>query len=354
VDPHATSIFQDGLFSVPASLGNLKVIRRGFFVARFRSSIPSMPSFDLQGHRGARGLKPENTLPSFEFALDFGVSTIETDVHLTQDGVPVLIHDACLNERVFQLTSTPTATDVHEHAALISKLTFEQLRKNVAIGNPDPHRFRRQDPSITPLAQIYADQTGMHPYAVPTVSDLFAFAKMYASEKGSVAGKTDAQRARALRVCFDLELKRVPFFPVVIRDDFNVKSGGQLERCVLGAIRTAKLVDRTRVRSFDHRCVKILRHLEPGLAASVLIAETAPVSPGELVRRADAQTYCPDYRFLDEIQVQQCHADGIRVVPWTVNELEHWARLIDWGVDGITTDYPDELARYLLERNIEF
>jgi glycerophosphoryl diester phosphodiesterase len=347
VDPHATSIFQDGLFSVPASLGNLKVIRRGFFIA-LSDLRYLMPSFDLQGHRGARGLKPENTLPSFEVALDIGVSTIETDVHLTQDCVPVLIHDSCLNQRVFQLTPTGNPT------IPISKLTLDQLRRNPAIENPDPARFCRQDPSVTPLAQIYADQAGMHPYAVPTVSDLFALLEMYVGDKGLLAGKSDAQRARARRVCIDLELKRVPFFPVVIGDDFDGKSWGQLEPCVLDSIRTANLLDRTRVRSFDHRCVKILRRLEPRLAASVLIAETAPVSPSELARLADAQTYCPDYRFLDETQVKQCHADGIRVVPWTVNELEHWQRLIDWGVDGITTDYPDELAKYLVERNIEF
>ena len=68
-----------------------------------------MKPFELQGHRGARGLKPENTLPSFEAALDVGVASIETDIHLTADGVPVLFHDASLNERIFETRSPCTS-----------------------------------------------------------------------------------------------------------------------------------------------------------------------------------------------------------------------------------------------------
>src|ERR1043166_3498370 len=98
---------QDGLFSVPASLSNLTAIQRGFFCAAL-----AMPArFDLQGHRGARGLKPENTLPSFEVAFDSGVSTVETDVHLTRDGVPVLFHDGTVSERLCRLVPGSAAPD---------------------------------------------------------------------------------------------------------------------------------------------------------------------------------------------------------------------------------------------------
>ena len=78
------------------------------------------------------------------------------------------------------------------------------------------------------------------------------------------------------------------------------------------------------------------------------------MSPGELARAADAQVYCPGYEFLDAAQVRAAHAAGIRVLPWTVNEPSEWARLVEWGVDGITTDYPDRLAIWLRERGIVF
>ncbi len=106
------------------------------------------------------------------------------------------------------------------------------------------------------------------------------------------------------------------------------------------------------VRSFDHRSVLALRRLEPGLTAAVLVANTAPVRPVELMRAADAQIYCPDVNFLDELQVRQLHEAGVRVQPWTVNDEVSWERLLAWGVDGITTDFPDRLADFLRRRGV--
>src|SRR5262245_3318088 len=119
-----------------------------------------MPIFDLQGHRGARGLKPENTLPSFEVALDLGVSSIETDVHLTRDSVPVLVHDSQLSSRIHR----PTAGMVIFPRLAISNLTIRELHEILADGNPSPERLSRQDASATPLAETYAIQTSLQPY----------------------------------------------------------------------------------------------------------------------------------------------------------------------------------------------
>jgi glycerophosphoryl diester phosphodiesterase len=105
-----------------------------------------------------------------------------------------------------------------------------------------------------------------------------------------------------------------------------------------------------RVRSFDHRAVAAVKKLEPGIQTALLIAHTAPVSPGELLRQAGAVLYCPDYHFVDEEVVRSSQADGGRVIPWTVNTAKDWARLLAWGVDGICTDFPDQLARYRAAR----
>jgi len=312
-----------------------------------------MASFDLQGHRGARGLKPENTLPAFEVAFDLGVTSIETDVHLTCDGVPILTHDASIHARLCRLLPGSTAPDPVSQP-LVSTLTFSQLRGYRADRNPDPGRFARQDAMVTPLAQLYAERVTADPYALPSLSDLFAFAQAYAGELGVQAGKTDVQRQRARQVHFDLELKRMPFYPHWIGDGFQGSAPALLEEQVVQQLREAGMVERTRLRSFDHRSVRAVRQLEPRLTTAVLIAETAPAAPGQLVRQAEAQIYCPDFHFLDLAQVRQLQAEGIRVVPWTVNEPADWLRLLDWGVDGITTDYPDQLAAFLSERGIAF
>jgi glycerophosphoryl diester phosphodiesterase len=312
-----------------------------------------MPHFDLQGHRGARGLKPENTLPSFEAALDLGVTAIETDVHLTRDGVPILTHDPLVSERLWRLRPGVTAPEFSGHP-FVSTLTLAQIRGFEANVNPDPGRFPRQNAAVTPVAKLFTERRDTHPYAPPTLAELFDFVAAYSGELGILAGKSETQRAKAARTRLDLELKRVPFYPMVIGDAFDGDSPALLEHKVVEAVHAARMLERTLVRSFDHRSVRALRRLEPRLIASVLTAETAPVDPAELVRQADAQIYCPDYRFLDLAQVRLAHAKGVRVVPYTVNQPQEWQCLLEWEIDGITTDYPDDLAAFLRERGIAF
>jgi glycerophosphoryl diester phosphodiesterase len=302
--------------------------------------------FNLQGHRGARGQKPENTLPSFEAAFDAGVHSIETDMHLTRDGVAVLYHDAQLNEPPCTLTKPGTVPPPAQRP-FVRALTLDQLRGYRADRNPDPRRFPDQDATVTPLARLFVERHGLDPYGIPTLDELLQFAADYAGELGERAGKSEQQRRRVASLGFDLELKRVPFYPETLDDGFDGTLPGLLEERIVEAIRSAGVVARTTVRSFDHRCVRLLRRMEPGLTGAVLIAETAPVNPVELVQRADAQIYCPSYHFLDAALVRQVREAGVKVLPWTVNELEHWRRLLDWGVDGITTDVPERLATFL-------
>jgi glycerophosphoryl diester phosphodiesterase len=309
--------------------------------------------FELQGHRGARGLKPENTLGSFEVAFDLGVSAVETDVHLSRDGIPILVHDAVITDRIFQLiegTSAPRPAA----GLLVSSLCLEQLRCYRANLNPSPDRFPGQSADVPPLAALFSSQRKLDPFTPPTLHDLFEFAASYAGGLGRQAGKTPEQQLRARRLRFDLELKRVPFHPEVINDDFDGQHPGLLEREVARAVRSAEVMASTIVRSFDHRSVRAIKQLEPGLATAVLVTGTAPVALVPLVRSAGAETYCPDYLFLDAAQVREAHQEGIRVLPWTVNHPGDCLRLLDWGIDGITTDFPDRLAALLHQRGVEF
>jgi glycerophosphoryl diester phosphodiesterase len=298
-----------------------------------------MPMFELQGHRGARGLKPENTMPSFEAALDVGVTSIETDVHLTRDGVPVLFHDEKITPRLCRLRRGQTSPDPATEP-LVSSLTLTELRGYLADRNPDRKRFPTQDRAVTRKARWFGLQHALYPYTPPALEDLFRFVSQCAST--------------ADRVLFDLELKRIPYYPQTVGDQFDGEAPGLLEQRVVEVVRAAKVVSRTRVRSFDHRSVRAVKQIAPELSAAVLVAETVPVDPGALARSAGADTYCPDYRFLDAAQVRACHTAGVRVLPWTVNDEADWVRLLDWGVDGITTDYPDRLVELLRRRGIAF
>jgi hypothetical protein len=229
-------------------------------------------------------------------------------------------------------------------------LTLDQLRTYRADRNPDPKRFPGQDASLTPLAAWYGQHHGIDPFTPPTLTDLFKFAQAYAGEAGAVVGKTSDQRRHMATIRFDLEIKRVPFHPELIGDRFDGTSPGLLEERVLEIINAAGMLGRTTVRSFDHRSVLCMRRMEPKLRGAVLVAYTAPVSPESIAQAADADTYCPSFEFLDARQVKQAHAAGLKVLPWTANEPADWARLVDWGVDGITTDYPDRLGDWLNKR----
>jgi glycerophosphoryl diester phosphodiesterase len=296
-------------------------------------------SFDLQGHRGARGLRPENTLPSFEAALDQLVTSIETDVVRTQDGELALSHD----REISLLKCRPSGTAMVGSGTAgpsIDSLSLNELRCWIADGNPDPMQFSTQSPAILPLSGWFADVNGLHPYGVPTLADLFRFVAAYAGEDGAALGKTDEQRANAARVSIDVELKRLPF----VESEVDAR---RTEEALVLLLASTGWADRCRARSFDHRTIRRLCIAEPRLTGGVLIANTTPIRPAVLALDAGATIYCPDYRFLDAEQVRDARAAGLRVIPWTVNDINDWARLLEWGVDGITTDYPDQLARFL-------
>jgi glycerophosphoryl diester phosphodiesterase len=184
------------------------------------------------------------------------------------------------------------------------------------------------------------------------LDDLFAFVEAYTGAMGTLAGKTVVQQERVRMVRFDLELKRMPYRPEFVGDAFDGQNPGSLERQVVAVVRSAGLVARTTFRSFDHRSLPAIRKLEPGLACAVLVEGMVPISPAHLTRQAGAQIYCPQFEFLDRELVRQLHAEGIRVVPWTVNTREDCCRLLDWGIDGLTTDFPDQMAELLKQRGI--
>lgn len=193
------------------------------------------------------------------------------------------------------------------------------------------------------MADRFAAERGIDPHGIPSLAELFALVGEYAT----APEKSGGQQARARRLIFDIELKRVPYQPETIGDGFTGDKPGTLEHKVVDAIRTAGVLERSRVRSFDHRAVLAIKQLEPALATGVLVHNTCPANIAHLLADTKADFYCPDFQFLDGPAVRQVIDAGKRVIPYTVNEPADWERLIAFGVHGITTDVPDRLARWL-------
>lgn len=288
------------------------------------SSIDVEPvrTVDWQGHRGARGLRPENTLPGFELALDLGVDTLELDLHLTADDRVVVWHDPLIEE-------SKCGTDLA--GTRVRELTADQLRSLDCRSNPDTGRFPDQKPDSGTLV---GDD-----YGIVTLAELFAFVGNYQRSDA----KTAEQRSNAATVRFNIETKRKPDDPAAIGDGFDGSRMGLFEQAVVDATLAANLVDRVTVQSFDHRSLWVLAEEYPELSLAALTRRNDRIDQDTLSGLIDrgAQIWSPDYRSLTADNVEAAHDLGLAVIPWTVNDPSEMAELLELGVDGIITDRPD-------------
>ena len=285
------------------------------------SRISRVPTLDVQGHRGARGLVPENTLPAFERALRLRVDTLELDLHFTRDQQVVVIHDPTLTAGKCR----KVAADVPDLPVAIAGLSLKDLKRGY-VCDVKQKEFPRQDPA-------FRGEIAGADYAVPTLQEVFNLVAAF--------GRTaDAPYARRVRL--NAETKRVPFDPQHIGDD-----GQAFERAIVRVIEQNGLADRVSIQSFDHRSTLRVHQLNPVIETVVLTSTGNPVRPDLLVKEAQAAAWSPTFRFVDRDLVERAHRGGVRVIPWTVNDEASMRVLIQMGVDGIITDVPDVLIDLL-------
>jgi glycerophosphoryl diester phosphodiesterase len=293
-------------------------------------------SFDVEGHRGARGLKPENTLPAFETALDLGVSTLELDLHFTADQHVVVWHDEQIAKTKCMLDpqSAVEAPDPDSlidwgSALMISQLTLEKLKTYRCNRNPEPDRFPAQENAPTALA---GDN-----YHIITLAELFEFVSFYSES----AIKSTAQRKNAAKVQFNIETKRLPDQPKTINDGFDGEHPGPFEIEILRLVEEYGLTDRVIIQSFDHRSLWAVRTVHDSIRLAALTWEGAPDFEDYATRGINI--WSPRYRGLTAVIITKAHAAGLQVIPWTVNEAVAMRHLLEMGVDGMISDRPDIL-----------
>jgi len=284
----------------------------------------------IEGHRGARGLKPENTLPSFETALDVGVAVLELDLHLSADNQLVIWHDDTLEADKCRLTQDAPdslADPASGNGVLIRELRIDDLQYYRCDINPDPGRFPEQDNDPTALAG--------NNYQPLTLPELFDFVEGYATS----GEKSAEQRENAASVEFNLETKRDPSGRDNIGDGFDGTEPGRFELELLATIGAAGLGDRAVIQSFDHRSLWSIRSVNPDIRLAALSSRSIPDL--EELANNGADIWSPDFRRLNGDLIDQAHDLGLLVIPWTVNEATDMTRLLDLGADGIITDRPD-------------
>ncbi len=293
-------------------------------------------AFDLQGHRGARGLAPENTLPAFERALALGVSTLELDVGLSADGVVVIAHDPYVNP-LFTRDATGQWLPAGR-GPLIRSLSLAQLQA-YDVGRIQPG---------TPYASTFGNQQPLDGTRIPTLAALFERVKLLGA--GGVR--------------FNIETKLNPEQPA------DTASPEQMTEALLKVVRDAGMLGRVSIQSFDWRTLQIVQRLEPSIPTVYLSIQTANsnniasgawtagfkiadhASVPAMVKAAGGAVWSPNGGALTQALVQQAQALGLKVIPWTINQAGDMDRLIGWGVDGLITDYPDRLREVMRQRQL--
>ena len=288
-----------------------------FLTALALGHVLGAQAFDLQGHRGARGVAPENTLPGFAAALATGVATLELDTGVTRDGVVVVHHDRRLNP---DIARGPDGRWLEAPGPLLRELDFGKLRRydvgRLRPGSDYAARFPEQSP---------ADGA-----RIPRLAELFALVRKAGNEA----------------VRFNIEAKISPAAPA------ETLPPEAFARALVAEIRAAGMAARTTVQSFDWRTLHAVEREAPEIATAYLTGRRRGASQPQAVRAAGGRIWSPNYEELDSAAMIEARALGLKVVPWTVNEPGFIERFLDLGVDGIITDYPARVRAELARRGM--
>lgn len=314
---------------------NKNIISLSILILLGCQSIPNpQPSdvrlLDTQGHRGARGLKPENTWPAFQEALNYNMTTLELDTVLTKDGVPVIHHDTETNPLICQKKDGSPIQKVS-----IYELTFSEL-KQLDCGSKKNPKYPEQIP-------------------VPG-TELISLEELF-----SLVAKEEASRKKKglPPVLFNIETK----FP----DNENTKVPQEKVqthvRAILNAVEKAKLTDRITIQSFYLPALVEAKKQNPKIQTAALFAPTRPQGLWMLLgggsgyrkdiiqkaKEVNADIISPYFLYVDKEFMFLSRKEGLKVIPWTVNDKKEMRRLISLGVDGIITDYPNRLMEVIKE-----
>jgi glycerophosphoryl diester phosphodiesterase len=256
----------------------------------------------VHGHRGARAMRPENTIPAFEYAIGVGVDVLELDMAVTKDDVLVVSHDPLLNPEICSGPGAPRA---------IRALTLKELRQWDCGSRRNP-KFPKQTPVPgTPM---------------PTLDEVFDLASR---------GKFE----------FNIETKIFADHPEY------TPSPEKFAQMVLDCVRRHHLESRVILQSFDFRTLLAMKKLAPGIRLSALYEHGAE-SFVDVARRGGAQIISPDKELVTPQKVKAAHGAGLLVVPWTANTPAEWDALIAARVDAIISDDPAALIAYLKQKKL--
>lgn len=272
----------------------------------------NIANWDIQGHRGCRGLIPENTIPAMIHALELGVNTLEMDVVITADSMVVLSHEPFFNHEISRHPNGNPVFENEERDLNIYKMTYEQVKQFDVGLQPHPR---------------FPEQKKMTAYK-PLLSDVIQAVKTWCSENG----------------------KPMPFFNMETKclpqgDNLYHPEPERFVDLLLAVLEKEGITKEAIIQSFDFRTLTYARKRYPQITLAALVE---PDDKGTLQDHLNdlgfvPEIYSPAWERVDTALVRVCGEQGMKVIPWTVNDTATSALLKKLGVHGIITDYPDRV-----------
>ena len=275
----------------------------------------SNPKIEIQGHRGARSVRPENTLAGFKYTLENKIEVLEMDLSYTADRVLVVNHDAVINGTIcLDPNGQKIVKDLDIH-----KMTVAEIQK-YDCGTLINPRFPRQTPS--PKEKI------------PTFEDVLKLVKEHEKTQGMSFG-------------LNVEIK--------VHNKFITDNSQEIIKKIISLVKKYDLYERTVIQSFDINIIDQVRKLDSKIKTSFLIEQDFKSvlkalkvsSLGELAKKYKFNILSPNHKLLSKAIVKELQAQGLQVIPWTANNVKEWQALLDMEVDGIITDDPVALREFL-------
>jgi len=268
--------------------------------------------FDIQGHRGCRGLLPENTIEAMKKAIDLGITTLEMDVVISKDKQVLLSHEPFLSHEICLNKNQNEITEANEHSYNLYQMNYNEI-KECDCGSKMHPRFK--------------DQLKLKTYK-PLLSEVIEFTEKYIEK--NYPGK---------KIYYNIETKSDAKGDGIFHPEPK-----EFVDLLVSVLKGTTISDRVYIQSFDVRTLQYLHQKYPEFKTVLLVENKMSVKKNLEILGFKPNVYSPEFILLDEKKVKFLHKKGIKVIPWTVNKIEDMAKVIGYGVDGLISDYPN---RYL-------
>lgn len=277
-------------------------------------------TLDVQGHRGCRGLQPENTIKAFLKAVEIGVTTLEMDLVISKDKQVVVSHEPFFSHHISTMPNGEIITAENELKHNMYLLSYREI-SNYDVGLK-PH------PNFPDKQLIKAKK--------PLFKEVIKTVEQFVSQNNYK------------KPFYNVEIKRQPKYDSVYHPGVN-----EFVRLVVNEIKKTGIKERIVIQSFDIESLKLVKQLDPEIKLVLLIENQNSVEQNITILGFLPNIYSPNYKLVNQDLIDYCKSKNIKVIPWTVNSKTDMIKMIDLEVDGIITDFPNHLVTVLDSMNIK-